>query len=138
MQQDVRGPEFNCVKKLLKWPEVTYTWDFKKRLAPWQNVERKEETKCKVTIKFRTEQWDYDGNFQSVQKDTEVSYICNEYSAFPMTQLSWYPLRYAKQEIRHSIKVRGETFWKCRQKRYVEYAGRDCDLIHYQVSARHV
>jgi hypothetical protein len=138
VQQDVRGPEFSCVKKLLKWPEVTYTWDFKKRLASCQSVEKKEETKCKVTIKFHIEQWDYDGNFQSVQQDIEVSHLCDEDSTFPMTQLPLYPLRYAKQEIRHSIKVRGETFWKCRQKRYVEYSGRDCDLIYHQVSARHV
>jgi hypothetical protein len=138
VQQDIRGPEFSRVKKLLKWPEVTYTWDVKKRLASRQNVDKKEEIKCKVTINFHTEEWNYDGNFQSVQKDKQVAYICDEDSTFPITQLPLYPLRYAKQETRQSIKARGEMFWKCRLRRYVEYSGLDCALVHHQVSAQYV
>jgi len=138
VRRDVRGPQFSRVKKLLEWPKITYGWDDKKRFASGQNLERKEEIKCKVTIKFRTEQWDYDGNFQSIQKETLVTYICDEDSPFPIVDFPFYPLRYAKRETRHSFKIRGETFWKCRKRRYVEYSGIDCGLIHHEVSTPYV
>ena len=67
--------------------------------------------------------WSYqfDGSFQK-KKDFKSVVIGKERS---IKELSIYPLKYAEVGMEQRLRDRGEQFWRCRRKRYVDYSGWD-------------
>jgi len=135
LDHDTRGPEFDQVRLQLTWPTVTYA-RYKQGeglLAAGVNLEMEKKIQCRVDISFQSQHWAYDGNFSCIQSQIGVTYTSEEGCHFPISKLSLYPLRYAKEGISDAIKARGKMFWKCRQRRYVEYSGIDMELNYHQV-----
>lgn len=52
-------------------------------------------------------------SFEAETEDEEVDIAC----------LGVIPIQYASEELRDRLKLRGETFWKCRDTRLVSYEG---------------
>jgi hypothetical protein len=42
--------------------------------------------------------------------------------------LEWYPLRYASEEVKSLLLKRGHTFWRCRQRQFVDYSSQAHEL----------
>jgi hypothetical protein len=79
--------------------------------------------------------WLFDGAFH--KRDTSLNFevpITNE-SEIVIEELSVCPLRFVKEEVKALLQERGETFWKCRFRRFVSYSGDDVDDSHNAVSA---
>lgn len=67
--------------------------------------------------------WMFDGTFR---KNVEQLNIGNLPSSsmtkeFSITDLSFYPIRYAQAGLEDALRARGTTFWRCRSKRLVSY-----------------
>jgi hypothetical protein len=41
--------------------------------------------------------------------------------AFNITDLSFYPIKYAKVGLEDALRARGRIFWKCRLRNYISY-----------------
>ncbi|KAH8663645.1 hypothetical protein BGZ60DRAFT_411777 [Tricladium varicosporioides] len=69
--------------------------------------------------------WTFDGNFQKRVEQLNIGYLSSTSmsEAFDITDLNFYPIKYAKAEVEHTLRARGRIFWNCRSKTYVEYSG---------------
>lgn len=48
---------------------------------------------------------------------------------FNITDLGFYPIKYAKVGLEDALRARGMMFWKCRLRNYVSYQERPNDSI---------
>ena len=64
--------------------------------------------------------WEYDGNFfqKKIQIPTKWPSRLDQVA---IAELSVYPIRYALEGIESGLRKRGNTFWACRQRKYVNY-----------------
>ncbi|KAH7333350.1 ATPase [Rhexocercosporidium sp. MPI-PUGE-AT-0058] len=73
--------------------------------------------------------WVFDGDFQRSSRPVNISKLPSPTGSFPINEMEIYPLRYADQTIRDTIRARGEMFWKCRRQNYVCYRNKSMDGI---------
>jgi hypothetical protein len=70
---------------------------------------------------IRATHWDFSTSF--VRYDTSLKLLLSAPpdTKVPISSLNVYPLRFADRETVESLRRRGEIFWTCRNRRYVEY-----------------
>ncbi|RGP81007.1 hypothetical protein FLONG3_796 [Fusarium longipes] len=66
--------------------------------------------------------WKFDGNFERVTTNLDISKPDFATGEFPITAMDTYPVEYAPQDIVTSLRERGKVFWKCRHRNYVQYS----------------
>jgi hypothetical protein len=57
-------------------------------------------------------------------------------TVFEMHELNIYPMRYASDEIRETLKHRGEMFWRCRKRCLISYRENENDAADQPVSLK--
>jgi hypothetical protein len=136
IQRDKRGWKFEQSIKQISWPIINYDWstDNSQHYTDNQTLTKKEERTCEVSFEVKTLFWQFDSNFQETIRKLEVSQNFFENTPFAISDLPVYPLRFAQEKIRAAIAERGNTFWKCRRRRYVEYSGHDYHMKEHEVS----
>ncbi|KAJ8133091.1 hypothetical protein O1611_g531 [Lasiodiplodia mahajangana] len=79
------------------------------------------------TIQLRTSlvvyTWMFNGVFYQSKRDWFISWPqeAKEREEIPLTMLSAYPLKYNRDGLADRLKERGQLFWKCRHRQYVDY-----------------
>lgn len=64
----------------------------------------------------------YDDGFYAKERVLEIVLsIPENEEEVPIVSLDVFPLRYASQEVQETLRQRGETYWKCRNQRLVDY-----------------
>jgi hypothetical protein len=64
--------------------------------------------------------WEYDGNFFRKHITIPTKWP-SESSQVAIKDLSVYPVRHAAEGIKPALRKRGDTFWSCRRRKYVNY-----------------
>ncbi|KAI1390037.1 uncharacterized protein F4822DRAFT_400596 [Hypoxylon trugodes] len=78
--------------------------------------------KRKVVLSVEGWCWEYDGTFRSSEKALEFTYwTSSPDEKLKITDLEIFPLKYATETIRAALQRRGETYWKCRGQKLVDY-----------------
>lgn len=75
----------------------------------------------KVSWTIQTYCWRYNGSFYRTSVTVKVSCNLRLHEEMPIRDLNVYPFDYADEKIRDLLSSRGNTFWKCRNQRYVAY-----------------
>ncbi|SPO04285.1 related to TOB3 (member of AAA-ATPase family) [Cephalotrichum gorgonifer] len=65
--------------------------------------------------------WVFDGSFKREEKGLTVFWPHGSGDEIPITSLDIYPLRFDRSGLREALRMRGETFWSCRKRRFVSY-----------------
>lgn len=66
----------------------------------------------------------YDGAFQWCFTVLDISFEAeSEYNEVEIADLDFIPLDHADRLVKDRLKLRGETFWKCRNRRLISYSG---------------
>lgn len=80
-----------------------------------------EEERCCVSS-VTAWSWEYNGEFRRRVQNLEVKlHIRKPDEEVPIASLEVFPLRYASEEIRDTLAKRGQTYWKCRKQKLVDY-----------------
>lgn len=68
----------------------------------------------------------FDGNFQKKVEQLNIGYLSSNSmtEALDITDLNFYPIKYAKVRVEYTLRARGRIFWNCRAKTYVQYSGK--------------
>ncbi|GAP85125.2 putative AAA family ATPase [Rosellinia necatrix] len=83
-----------------------------------------DNTTLKWEWRLGTWQYCYNGSFQRDYVRANVILKSNSFTEeVPIAKLSAYPLKYASDDIKSRLQLRGETFWRCRFRRLVSYKG---------------
>lgn len=68
------------------------------------------------------ESWTFDGAFRKKSERLKVTWPVGESpNPIPIVTLGAFPLRFGKQELKDSLKQRGQMLWNCRFRKYVSY-----------------
>ena len=83
--------------------------------------------------------WSFDGNFcntfREINRDHCSAFLGKaEGEQIPITSLPCFPIRYASANVRADLRSWGETFWRCRKRKFVTYNGWDCKREEWNVS----
>ena len=74
--------------------------------------------------------WKYDGEFWKDSRDIKLQFPDSSERVL-ITDLAFYPLKYAAKGVEDCIRKRGMEFWKSRHKRYVQYS--DADMLEVRL-----
>lgn len=91
----------------------------------------KETEKC---TDFKAWEWGFDGR-RLYREHTNVSLEITAKGTIPITQLEYYPLSYASEDMRERLTHRGKRFWTMRNKYVGSYSGWDAHRDHFHVSS---
>ena len=69
--------------------------------------------------------WEFDGSFIRKYENLNLKLPANGMDEIAIADLDVYPLRFAPQSIVTQLQERGQTFWKCRKRRFVSYTEHD-------------
>ena len=88
---------------------------------------------------FTVWSWNFDGNFckssRDIFHDHSSAFLGKaEGERIPITSLPCFPIRYASADARADLRIWGETFWKCRKRKFVTYNGWDSKREEWNVS----
>jgi len=72
------------------------------------------------TLEMACWSWEYDGNFFQNHIMMPVKWPSRS-KQVAITDISVYPVRYAAEGIESALRNRGNTFWSCRRRKYVNY-----------------
>ncbi|KAI1412297.1 hypothetical protein F5Y13DRAFT_163269 [Hypoxylon sp. FL1857] len=106
-----------------------------------RNNRKTEETSTPANEKHKViYQWSWDiksrslayaGDFHWVVDEARISFDAEtEDEEVDIRSLNVVPLRYASDDVRRRLKLRGKTFWKCRDKQLVSYEGHSLNRKH--------
>lgn len=71
---------------------------------------------------MRAWSYKYDGRFYRNAETPLITLSADHLKTeVEISQLSMYPVEYARREVKNLLVARGETFWSCRNKRLVAY-----------------
>lgn len=65
--------------------------------------------------------WDFDGSFYQTTRTLQLSWPMSE-TETDIKDLKIYPLCFDGNDLAERLRRRGETFWQCRQRKYVAYS----------------
>jgi hypothetical protein len=133
LQKDIRGAMFETATKQISWPEIHQSWS-KKDKKRSRTFDNQPDVICRMTMKFKTSRWDFDGNFEEVEYVQNLTMNFGENDLINVTSISLYPLDYVGDTRISSLRNRGQKFWQCRRHRYVQYEGSDVDGVRHPVS----
>ena len=74
---------------------------------------------------FRTWQWKFDGTFSKRDDTLSLTLLADTKNEKSIADLDVYPLCFASEETVSQLRRRGQTFWKCRNRRLVTYTEKD-------------
>ena len=78
--------------------------------------------------------WEYDGNFFRKHTTMPVKWP-SRLNRVEIKDLSVYPIRHAEDGVQAMLRMRGNTFWSCRRRKYVNYdvplPGPGSQLVRY-------
>jgi hypothetical protein len=81
-------------------------------------------TSCPVVsdniLRLQCWYWEFDGNFFEENVTLPVVWP-SEKETIAITDLQTYPLQYAHAGVEDELRSRGEVFWACRSRRFVNY-----------------
>ncbi|KAK8121675.1 hypothetical protein PG984_010345, partial [Apiospora sp. TS-2023a] len=84
----------------------------------------------KSTYNLNVWYYNYNGGFWKGTEDLSFSICTSENQPeIQIDTLSVFPLRFANTELGSRLERRGETFWKCRRRRYVSYTSKNEDKV---------
>lgn len=106
-------------------------WATNRRIAAGFNSASKQHTMDPSVYS-----WEFDGNFYKSFSDLSIEDLPSETGAFPITDMSVYPIEFASKEVVGALRKRGHMFWKCRARHYVSYNGKTDHAIQSSVSWR--
>ena len=72
------------------------------------------------TLELECWSWEYDGNFYRKHTKMHIEWPSSS-NQVEITDLSAYPILYAEDGVESRLRTRGNTFWSCRRKRYMNY-----------------
>ncbi|XPS78606.1 hypothetical protein M3J07_010619 [Ascochyta lentis] len=64
--------------------------------------------------------WEFDGEFFQDDFDFEIDWL-SQSDVIPISDLPYFPLRLDKTGLAARLERRGNTFWSCRRRRYINY-----------------
>lgn len=65
--------------------------------------------------------WAFETSFRVDRRRLKIVLNTTADNEVPITNLNIYPMRFADPNVERELRKRGETFWKCRSRKYVEY-----------------
>ncbi|KHN96247.1 ATPase, AAA-type, core [Metarhizium album ARSEF 1941] len=65
--------------------------------------------------------WTFNGNFEKNRTSLSIGPVPSLDQTFDITQLLVHPVRFAPEQIRETLRQRGNMFWMCRRRNYVSY-----------------
>ncbi|KAH4220692.1 hypothetical protein HBI24_152420 [Parastagonospora nodorum] len=71
-------------------------------------------------LRLRCWSWDFDGKFFRNEVVLVISWPSDS-DTIPITDLHAYPLRHAHEHMEQELQHRGEVFWACRSRKFVNY-----------------
>jgi hypothetical protein len=95
--------------------------EFADELDQRDGEESRELNAQKVSWAIQTYCWRYNGSFYKTSITVKVSSNLRPHEEMPIRDLNVYPFDYADKKICDLLSLRGSTFWKCRNQRYVAY-----------------
>jgi len=76
----------------------------------------------KRTWLIETTFWSFEISFQRERQTLKLEMSVEVDETVPISTLQLYPIRFAAAGIEQRISARGAQFWKCRNRRFVEYS----------------
>jgi hypothetical protein len=115
---------------------VAYSWAYTRAQRPlrdmWQRYLEKTETAIPKSL-WSVNGWAYnfDGEIYKKGQSCELSLsVRTEDEEVKMSELNFYPLRFATQEVREKLELRGKTYWTlCRSQKLVSYQEDDSENL---------
>ncbi|KAJ5291366.1 hypothetical protein N7478_000617 [Penicillium angulare] len=118
-------------------------------------VPYKKDSKMKLSWTTKAWTWGFTGTFYRRSSDLELRMPLphdedqigcrsteergdSRLKGFPITSLNVFPLKYAAKEVLDMLQRRGETFWKCRNRRLVSYKATDEDQFSDMTDDRYM
>ncbi|KAF5689947.1 aaa family atpase [Fusarium circinatum] len=74
--------------------------------------------------------WDFDGNFQRFNSTLSLSGLPSLTEEFPINAVMVFPMAHVDDGTVHSLRRRGQMFWKCRYRKYVCIRGTTEDHLY--------
>ncbi|KAE9374916.1 P-loop containing nucleoside triphosphate hydrolase protein [Stipitochalara longipes BDJ] len=93
----------------------------------WLNVQHMDEDPENFSAFVDSTCWTFDGNFAKRAILLSINGLPSTATVFNIQDLMWYPIQFAKPELKVALQKRGEMFWKCRFRNYVCYRGESND-----------
>ncbi|KAH0534169.1 hypothetical protein FGG08_007238 [Glutinoglossum americanum] len=92
-------------------------------LGEWPNYRNFKRGKQK-DLQLRCWSWQYDGTVLKRDFESQTVNLAN-HNEIAIEKLSIYPLRFASEDLRERLRIRGQKFWGFRQQYLITYSGLD-------------
>ncbi|KFY06830.1 hypothetical protein V492_07707 [Pseudogymnoascus sp. VKM F-4246] len=66
--------------------------------------------------------WAFNGTFQKTASELSIDWLPSMTDPFNISDLMIYPIKFAENGLKNTLRARGEMFWKCRWRNYVSYS----------------
>ncbi|KAF2112712.1 hypothetical protein BDV96DRAFT_580284 [Lophiotrema nucula] len=122
IHSDTRGPAFDTASKQTAWASIHTQWTTDASKKGGNVLDRQ---LCDVIIEMNTTCWSFNGDFWQDSGEEKVAKRFYKDDPLDISSFSCRPLQYAEADRTNSLRTRGQVFWRCRKKQYVEYTGLD-------------
>jgi hypothetical protein len=74
------------------------------------------------SLHLRCHTWEFDGKFYQNRVTLDIKWPSTTNNAIAITDLELYPIAYAEEGLEDALRTRGQTFWTCRLRKFINYS----------------
>ena len=112
---------------LQSWPTYDKVWPRPELGKPGNNTHNAQPSKNGFQHHWSMPSWfwEFNGEFGRRDDDIKIKLPGDETGEIDIAELNVFPIQFAPQNIVTKLQQRGQTFWKCRKRRFVSYTEKD-------------